>query len=286
MSSLKRKGVTIADSAELKRPKKDGTLTSFFGAPKPAVSKKQRRSTHGSVPGLRSSNSTRTHGCHPEARTKRMLKLEIDTLDSSWLAQLKEELISTSFLNLKRFCKRRSIRTRQFSRHSRRCIVGAYCLRSKSFSDANLCTSRSRNTPLHTVKVVVLVRSYHRVQSGPRPILLRPTSYTCASFSSHIYKALKHDYPSWAALRTRRPANALGESRRPYAEHLSHCTFWRSQQSRQSGWETFTQKVIDIVVRVRSRGVVFLAWGNPAQKDVQVSRVQSTLCSKVYIPAL
>ena len=32
------------------------------------------------------------------------------------------------------------------------------------------------------------------------------------------------------------------------------------------GWEKFTQKVIDIVVKQRSRGVVFLAWGTPAQK--------------------
>lgn len=32
------------------------------------------------------------------------------------------------------------------------------------------------------------------------------------------------------------------------------------------GWEKFTQKVIDLVVKVRSRGVVFLAWGAPAQK--------------------
>ena len=32
------------------------------------------------------------------------------------------------------------------------------------------------------------------------------------------------------------------------------------------GWEEFTQKVLDTVVKVRSRGVVFLAWGTPAQK--------------------
>ena len=32
------------------------------------------------------------------------------------------------------------------------------------------------------------------------------------------------------------------------------------------GWEPFTQKVIDTVVKVRTRGVVFLAWGLPAAK--------------------
>jgi uracil-DNA glycosylase len=35
------------------------------------------------------------------------------------------------------------------------------------------------------------------------------------------------------------------------------------------GWEKFTQKVIDTVVKVRQRGVVFLAWGKPAQKRVE-----------------
>lgn len=34
----------------------------------------------------------------------------------------------------------------------------------------------------------------------------------------------------------------------------------------KKGWEKFTQKVIDTVVKVRSRGVVFLAWGSPAQQ--------------------
>lgn len=34
------------------------------------------------------------------------------------------------------------------------------------------------------------------------------------------------------------------------------------------GWEKFTGKVIEIVNRERKAGVVFLAWGSPAQKRV------------------
>lgn len=34
------------------------------------------------------------------------------------------------------------------------------------------------------------------------------------------------------------------------------------------GWERFTQKVIDLVAARRTRGVVFMAWGNPAGKRV------------------
>jgi len=35
------------------------------------------------------------------------------------------------------------------------------------------------------------------------------------------------------------------------------------------GWEKFTQKVIDTVAKERRNGVVFLAWGAPAQKRCQ-----------------
>jgi uracil-DNA glycosylase len=34
------------------------------------------------------------------------------------------------------------------------------------------------------------------------------------------------------------------------------------------GWERFTGKVIEVVAKVRTRGVVFLVWGTPAAKRV------------------
>lgn len=37
---------------------------------------------------------------------KQLLKLEIDTLDSSWLAHLKDEIVTKEFLDLKRFLDR------------------------------------------------------------------------------------------------------------------------------------------------------------------------------------
>lgn len=38
------------------------------------------------------------------------------------------------------------------------------------------------------------------------------------------------------------------------------------------GWERFTQRAIDLVARVRTHGVVFLAWGNPAA--ARVAKIQ------------
>lgn len=50
---------------------------------------------------------------------------------------------------------------------------------------------------------------------------------------------------------------------------LNTCLTVRAHEANshsQKGWEPFTQKVIDTVCRVRTRGVVFLAWGTPAQQ--------------------
>ena len=50
---------------------------------------------------------------------------------------------------------------------------------------------------------------------------------------------------------------------------LNTCLTVRAHEAashKNKGWERFTQKVIDTVAKVRTRGVVFLAWGSPAQQ--------------------
>lgn len=52
---------------------------------------------------------------------------------------------------------------------------------------------------------------------------------------------------------------------------LNTCLTVRAHEANShanKGWEKFTQKVIDVVAKVRTRGVVFLAWGTPAGKRV------------------
>ena len=52
---------------------------------------------------------------------------------------------------------------------------------------------------------------------------------------------------------------------------LNTCLTVRAHEANShanKGWEKFTQKVIDTVAKVRTRGVVFLAWGTPAGKRV------------------
>lgn len=51
------------------------------------------------------------------------------------------------------------------------------------------------------------------------------------------------------------------------------------------GWEKFTQKVIDTVAKVRQRGVVFLAWGKPAQKRVETIKGGKHIVLKAIHPS-
>lgn len=84
---------------------------------------------------------------------------------------------------------------------------------------------------------------------------------------ANIYKAIAVDYPSF------KPPPKRGGLLTPWADQgvllLNTCLTVRAGNAnshKDHGWERFTQKVIDTVVKVRTNGVVFLAWGSPAQK--------------------
>ena len=111
MATLKRKAEPpSASTSDLKKPKKDASLTSFFGAPKAAgVSTMSTPSSSptgpvsGSPP-LKFDKDKWVSSLSDEQ--KKLLKLEIDTLDPSWLAHLREEVLNKDFLELKRFLQR------------------------------------------------------------------------------------------------------------------------------------------------------------------------------------
>jgi Uracil DNA glycosylase superfamily len=82
-----------------------------------------------------------------------------------------------------------------------------------------------------------------------------------------MYIALANDYPSF----TPPPRNSGLLT--PWAEQgvlmLNVCLTVRAHEAashKNKGWERFTQKVIETVAKTRTRGVVFLAWGSPAQQ--------------------
>jgi len=120
--SLKRKAAEAA-TADAKKVKANGSITSFFGPPK-IVSKTistTTKTTTDTSTGKTIETTVATvleEAEFPKPKfdkkkwadkltteQKELLGLEIETLDESWFAVLKEELVSKEFLDLKRFLR-------------------------------------------------------------------------------------------------------------------------------------------------------------------------------------
>lgn len=99
MASLKRKAPDLA-AAEAKKPKANGSITSFFGTPKPVST----TSSAGLTPLAKWDKAQWVAKLTDEQ--KDLLKLEIETLHESWLVHLKDEVLTKEFLDLKRFLKK------------------------------------------------------------------------------------------------------------------------------------------------------------------------------------
>lgn len=141
------------------------------------------------------------------------------------------------------------------------------CSVKSTTSTPALTIARSRHTPLTNVKAVILGQDpYHNVnQAHGLCFSVRPPTPAPPSLKN-IYVALKKDYPDFKEP----PKN--GGLLTPWADSgvllLNTCLTVRAHEANShanKGWEKFTQKVIDTVEKRRTRGVVFLAWGKPAQ---------------------
>lgn len=102
-TGLKRNANHLSTPAsDAKKPKANGSITSFFGAPKPRPANTKTLTVSSS-----SSNFNKDKWVASlTSEQQELLRLEIDTLHESWLSKLKEELVTPEFLGLKRFLKK------------------------------------------------------------------------------------------------------------------------------------------------------------------------------------
>ncbi|KAK5663696.1 hypothetical protein OQA88_4127 [Cercophora sp. LCS_1] len=270
MSTLKRKAAALAAGPDSKKPKQNASITSFFGAPKPAAT--SGSSTSGTAAASEPTASKFDKAkwvatLTPEQKT--LLKLEIDTLHESWLAHLKDEITTKEFLELKRFIDRETAAGK------------------KVFPPREDVYSWSRHTPFSTVKVVILGQDpYHNVnQAHGLAFSVRPPT-PCPPSLRNMYTCLKNDYPAFE------PPPNRGGLLTPWADRgvlmLNTCLTVRAHEANSHsnrGWERFTQKVIDLVAAKRTRGVVFMAWGTPAGKRVQKVDAKRHLVLKSVHPS-
>ncbi|CAD0082468.1 unnamed protein product [Aureobasidium vineae] len=226
------------------RIKRYSATVGFFGPPKTNPSTSSTNPSKGptdSAPAVKFDKEKWVAGLSEEQKT--LLKLEIETLHESWLAVLKDEITTKSFLDLKKFLKSEAEAGKKIFPPS---------------EDVYSCT----------VKAVILGQDpYHNLnQAHGLCFSVRPPTPAPPSLQN-IYKALKKEYPSFE------PPPNKGGLLTPWADRgvllLNTCLTVRAHEANShsgKGWEKFTQKVIDLVCQKRTHGVVFLAWGSPAQK--------------------
>ena len=175
---------------------------------------------------------------------------------------------------------------RRFFHPLQTCIHGGLITQSSQhFQFHRLNSLRSRHTPLNTVKVVILGQDpYHNHgQAHGLCFSVRPPTPAPPSLQN-IYKALKKDYDIFS------PPPNKGGLLTPWADRgvllLNACLTVRAHEANShanQGWEKFTQRVIDIVAKKRTNGVVFLAWGTPAANRVKkVDRVKHCVLQSVH----
>lgn len=109
-SPLKRKNDADAAPSKRTKPVENAAISSFF---KPPTSNSNSTSTSTSNSNPSDSGNaaskrppfdkTAWAAANLDADARELLKLEIDTLDPTWFAELKDHLKSSEFLSLKRF---------------------------------------------------------------------------------------------------------------------------------------------------------------------------------------
>jgi uracil-DNA glycosylase len=103
MSTLKRKGDALTNGTDTKKPKANGSIASFFTAPKPAAGGASSGAS-ADPPAVKFDKKKWLDTL--TAEQKQLLQLEIETLDDSWLAHLKDDITTKEFLELKKFLER------------------------------------------------------------------------------------------------------------------------------------------------------------------------------------
>lgn len=203
---------------------------------------------------------TRDHFINSLSISQRdLLALESASIGLSWLQLLQHELTLPYFIQLKSFLHAESIKNLSI------------------FPPPNQIYSWSRFTPLTNVRVVILGQDpYHDDgQAMGLSFSVPPTLKKLPRSLKNIFKELKSEYPhfvppshgnlaSWALSGVLLLNSSLTVQAHKAASHAG------------KGWETFTDKLVDLVdqfggsgeVGKQSQGVVFLAWGAHAAKRV------------------
>ncbi|KIM48328.1 hypothetical protein M413DRAFT_440049 [Hebeloma cylindrosporum] len=228
--------------------KKSSTTTRTKVAKKAAVEVEVNRSETVVVSASSSSAQAQTN-----AVTEAMLAtLEDDTMEESWRKQLQPEFKKSYFTSLKKFL------LAQMTTHT-------------VYPAVNNIYSWSRFTPLNEVKVVILGQDpYHDAgQAHGLSFSVLPPTKPPGSLKN-IYKQLEADFPGFKASISNGDLSPVAKQGVLWLNTSLTVQAHKAGSHARKGWETFTTQVIRAVLQRKREdgkvGVVFMAWGLPAQK--------------------
>ena len=185
-----------------------------------------------------------------DPETKELLTLEIDTLGSSWLEHLHQEITKPYFIKLKQFLKSQKEKKVQI------------------FPPEKDIYSWSRLSAFSNVRVVILGQDpYHNVgQAHGLAFSVNPPTPPPPSLVN-IYKELKSCYPETFIIPKH---GSLLKWANQGVLMLNACLTveaHRPNSHANKGWEQFTEQVIKIILK-NNKHVVLMAWGSPAGKRI------------------
>lgn len=103
-TTLKRKGGPLGSSPDAKKPKANGNIAAFFGAPKStSTANGAGKAAPPNPPAVKFDKAKWVASLTEEE--KELLQLEIDTMHESWLGLLKDDIKTKEFLDLKKFLR-------------------------------------------------------------------------------------------------------------------------------------------------------------------------------------
>ncbi|KAG6911439.1 hypothetical protein DXG01_014513 [Tephrocybe rancida] len=181
---------------------------------------------------------------------QRLASLEEETMGESWFKVLKPEFEKAYFKKLKTFL---------LEEHRSHTV---YPPLKDVYSWSNL-------TPLDKVKVVILGQDpYHNVgQAHGLSFSVLPPTKPPGSLKN-IYKQLALDYPEFVAPSTG-DLSTLAKLGVLWLNTSLTVRAHKAASHANKGWETLTGQAVRAVMehnRDAGRGIVFMAWGLPAQK--------------------
>ncbi|KAK4699620.1 uracil-DNA glycosylase, partial [Phenoliferia sp. Uapishka_3] len=197
---------------------------------------------------------------------KDLLKLECETMDESWLALLETEIRKDYFLSLKSFLWTEGVRGVGDSK------------KGKVFPAAEDIYAWSRYAPIHNVRVVIIGQDPYHDDAGQAHGLcfsVQPGVKVPPSLRN-IYKEIQAEYPDFTPPKHGNLVSLAKSGVLLLNTSLTVRAHAAGSHSKK-GWETFTDKVVDLVdqyggadgVGEKGNGVVFLAWGAWAAKRVE-----------------